>query len=82
MVKKAYNLFFKETLIKEPIMFIACRDHQVVLNVRRARITHEFGEATIELDGQEADIEAAVKQISEAGVQVESVLGDYLQQDL
>ena len=79
MAKKAFHLYFPQKLIKEPIMFMVARDYNLLLNIRRARITPEVGEATIELEGDLKDIEKAEKAFKDKGVKIESVLGDILE---
>ena len=79
MAKKAFHLFFPKNLIKEPIMFVVARDLRLLLNIRRAKITSEAGEATVELEGDAKDIEKAEKTFRERGVKVESVLGDIVE---
>ncbi|MDP3920046.1 MAG: NIL domain-containing protein [Candidatus Omnitrophota bacterium] len=79
MAKRAFQLYFPQNLIKEPIMFLIARDLNLVLNVRRAKITAEAGEATIELEGNEEHIEQAEKEMKAKGVKVESVLGDIVE---
>ncbi len=79
MAKKAFHLFFSQKLIKEPIMFLVARDNQLLLNIRRAKITPEAGEATVELEGQPADLEKAEKEFRAKGVVVEPVLGDIVE---
>lgn len=79
MIKKAFTLFFPQALIKEPIMYLVARDQNLILNVRRAKITAEFGEATVELEGQEKNINEAVRIFERKGVKVEPVSGDIIQ---
>lgn len=79
MAKRAYHLFFHQKLIKEPIMYVVARDNDLLLNIRRAKITAEFGEATIELEGDEAGIHAAEEAFRQKGVKVEPVLGDIIE---
>lgn len=79
MARKAYTLFFPQTLIKEPIMFLVARDNDLMLNIRRAKITAEFGEATIELEGEENSIRKAVSELQGKGVKVEPVSGDVIE---
>ena len=79
MAKKAFHLYFSQGLIKEPLMFVVARDHNLLLNIRRAKITAEFGEATVELEGAEKDINQAEKAFVQKGVKVESVLGDIVE---
>lgn len=61
MAKKIFHLVFPQKQIKEPVMFLAARDNHLLLNIRRAKIDHEVGEATIELEGAEKDIQNAEK---------------------
>lgn len=79
MAKKAFHLYFQQSLIKEPIMFVVARDHDLLLNIRRAKITPEVGEATVELEGELKNIERAEKAFKNKGVKVESVLGDIVE---
>ena len=79
MPKKAFHLFFPQKLIKEPIMYLAARDNNLLLNIRRAKITAEAGEATVELEGDLKDIEKAEKAMKAKGVNVEPVLGDIVE---
>jgi L-aspartate semialdehyde sulfurtransferase ferredoxin len=77
--KKAFNLYFSQNLIKEPIMFLVAREYNLLLNIRRAKITAEAGEATIELEGNEEQIEKAEKAFKDKGVKVQSVLGNIIE---
>ena len=79
MAKKAFQLYFPQKLIKEPIMFVVARDLNLLLNIRRAKITAEAGEATIELEGDSKNIERAEQTFKARGVKVESVLGDIVE---
>ena len=79
MAKKAFHLVFVQKLIKEPIMFLVARDCNLLLNIRRAKITAEAGEATIELEGNPADIEKAEKMFRQKGVEVDAVTGDIVE---
>ena len=79
MDKKAFHLVFPQKLIKEPIMFMVARDYNLLLNIRRAKITPEAGEATIELEGEPENIKTAERIFREKGVVVESVLGDIVE---
>ena len=79
MAKKAYHLYFSQKLIKEPIMFTVARDHNLLLNIRRAKITADMGEATIELEGEAQAIAKAEKAFKDKGVKVDSVLGDIVE---
>jgi len=79
MAKKAYHLFFEQKLIKEPIMYVVARDNDLLLNIRRAKITAETGDAMIELEGSEENIRKAEEAFRSRGVKVVSVLGDIVE---
>ncbi len=79
MAKKAYQLIFPQKLIKEPLMFMVARDHNLLLNIRRAKITAQAGEATVEFEGESKDIEAAEKILRSNGVEVEPLPGDIVE---
>ncbi len=76
IMKRAFKLVFEQVLIKEPIIFLAARDHNLVLNIRRARITSELGEATVELEGEEQDINKAITHLKSQGVIVDDAIGE------
>jgi ABC-type methionine transport system ATPase subunit len=79
VTRKAYHLIFPQKLIKEPIMFLAARDNNLLLNIRRAKISADAGEATVEFDGKDEDIQKAEKTLREKGVEVEPVTGDIVE---
>lgn len=79
MAKKAFHLVFPQKLIKEPVMYLAARDNQLLLNIRRAKITAEAGEATVEFEGNLENIEKAEQTLRQKGVGVEPVLGDIVE---
>lgn len=78
-MKKAFHLIFPQNLIREPIMFLVARDNNLVLSIRRARITDKAGEATVELEGDAKDLERAEGIFKEKGVKVENILGDVIE---
>ncbi len=78
-MKKSFHLIFPQKLIKEPIMFLVARDNGLLLNIRRAKITAQAGEATIELEGVAENIDKAEKTLKDSGVAVEPVMGDIVE---
>ena len=46
---------------------------KVVTNVRQASVTDEIGVVCLELEGQRADIKAAIKWLERMGIKVEPV---------
>ena len=60
-------------------MFVVARDYELLLNIRRAKITPEAGEATVELEGKLENIQKAEKAFLAKGVEVEPLLGDIVE---
>ena len=79
MAKKAFRLVFPQKQIQEPVMFVVARDNELLLNIRRAKITAEAGEATVELEGKLENIQKAEKAFLAKGVEVEPILGDIVE---
>ena len=76
MAKKQVTLIFPQHLIKEPVIYMMAKEHDVVPNIRRARVTESVGEVTLELEGSESSLKNAVGFLEKKGVKVESVSGD------
>jgi len=72
------KLFFPEALIREPVIARLVRLHDITPNIRRASIEDDIGWMVLDLDGDPADVRAAVDWLSEIGVEVEQ-LGDVLE---
>ena len=51
MAKQIVHLIFPQNLIKEPAIYTMAKKYDIIPNVRRAKITEEIGEVTLELDG-------------------------------
>ena len=76
MAKKQVTLIFPQHLIKEPVIYMMAKEHEVVPNIRRARVTESVGEVTLELEGSEDSLKKAVVFLEKKGVKVEPVVGD------
>ena len=76
MAKRAVTLIFPQHLIKEPVIYTLAKKFNLVPNIRRAKITETMGEVTLEIEGQEADLEKGLKDLESKGVKVEPVTGD------
>ncbi len=74
--KKRVTLVFPQKLIQEPIVFTMAMKFNVIPNIRKARVTETVGEMTLELEGEEKNLEKGIKFLEQKGVKVESVLGD------
>ena len=76
MAKRQVTLTFPQHLIKEPVIYTMARQYNLIPNIRRAKITETVGEVTLEIEGNEKDLEAGLKDIVSKGVKVEPVTGD------
>jgi len=66
-------LMYPPKLIKKPLLWQLAQKFKVVTNIRQASVTDEIGIVSLELDGQRADIKAAIKWLEKLGVSVEPV---------
>jgi len=78
-MKKRIKLTFPQRLIKEPVIFTMAREHNVMPNIRRARVTETVGEMVLELEGTEENLEKGIKFLRAQGVDVELVEGDIIE---
>lgn len=78
-MKRRVKLMFPQVLIKEPVIFAMAKKYDIMPNIRRARITDTVGEMVLELEGEPANLDEAVKSLSEQGIDVEPVEGDVLE---
>lgn len=76
MARKQVTLIFPQHLIKEPVIYMMAKEHDVVPNIRRARVTEQMGEVTLELEGSDEQLKRAVAFLEKKGVKVEPVVGD------
>ena len=76
MARKQVTLIFPQHLIKEPVIYMMSKEHDVIPNIRRAKVTESVGEVTLELEGSEDSLKKAVAFLEKKGVKVEPVVGD------
>lgn len=79
MAKRMVHLIFPQRLIKKPVIYTMAKKYDVVPNIRRARITEEVGEVTLELSGTKENLEKARKYLERIGVKFEPVVGDIVE---
>ena len=72
------QLIYPEDKIKEPVICRVCKNFDVILNIRTAKVTAEVGILTVEMEGEEEEIERAIEYIRSAGVSVSPVEGDVM----
>ncbi len=69
------QLIYPEDLVKEPILCAVCKNFDIVLNIRTAKVTKDTGVLAVEMDGEAEEIEKAIKFIEERGVSVQPIEG-------
>lgn len=66
-------LMFPAKLITRPIIYELGQKFPVITNIRQASVNSEVGLVSLELEGERADIKAAISWLEELGVKVEPV---------
>jgi len=64
---------FPPRLIKEPLVWRLGQKFRIVTNIRQASVTDEIGIVSLELDGPEDQLQAAIRWLEKLGVSVEPV---------
>ena len=73
MAIQRFYLTYSQEKIKEPIIYAVGKKFRVVTNIRSASVSDHVGIVGLELDGDLAEIDAAVKWIADQGVKVEPI---------
>lgn len=66
-------LMYPPRLIQRPIVWELGHKFPVVTNVRQCSVTDEIGIVCLELEGERAQIKAAIKWLEKQGIRVEPV---------
>ncbi len=69
------QLIYPEDKVKEPILCMVCKNFDVIINIRTAKVTKDTGILTVEMDGRIEEIEKAIKFMEESGVLVQPIEG-------
>jgi L-aspartate semialdehyde sulfurtransferase ferredoxin len=73
MAIERFYLTYNQDRIKEPIIYTVGQKFRVVTNIRSASVSDHIGIVGLELDGEQGQIDAAVKWIAAQGVKVEPI---------
>jgi hypothetical protein len=68
-------LIFPPDLVREPVIYTVAKTHNLVPNIRKARVTEKAGEATLDLTGTEEDLRRGVEYLTGLGVKVKPMGG-------
>lgn len=78
MNKKIYLTYPTDT-IKEPLLYLANREFNVVTNIRQATVSDSVGVMALELEGEDSEIEKFIKFFEDKGVKVEPIELDIIE---
>ena len=73
MAKRRVMLSFTPETSSEPIIYNIGQQFNVITNIRQANLTEDKGWITLELDGEDKDIEAGIAWVISKGVRVDPV---------
>jgi ABC-type methionine transport system ATPase subunit len=73
MVKRRVIMNFPQELLKEPIIYNLGQQFNVVTNIQQADITEDSGCLTLELEGDEKQIEDGLAWVMSRGVRVDLI---------
>jgi len=73
MAIQRFYLTYNQERIKDPIIYQVGKKFRVVTNIRSASVSDHIGIVGLELDGEQGEIDSAVKWIAEQGVKVEPI---------
>ncbi|MBI5504864.1 MAG: NIL domain-containing protein [Deltaproteobacteria bacterium] len=68
-----FYLTYNQDRIKEPVIYWVGQKFRVVTNIRAASVSDHIGIVALELEGDQDEINAAVKWIAGQGVKVEPI---------
>jgi len=73
MAIERFYLTYSQERIKEPIIYLVGKKFAVVTNIRTASVSDHVGIVGLELDGDQHEIDKAVRWIADQGVKVEPI---------
>ena len=79
MARRRVKLTFARDAVTQPVIYEIGHQFSVITNIRRADITRDEGWVVLELEGNEDDIDAAVKYCEDKGVRVTAAEGDVVE---
>ena len=66
-------LTFPKDLVKEPLVCLMAKKFDILFNIRGSTVTAEMGLVALEIDGERAEVDKAVKWLKDKGVIVEPI---------
>ena len=78
-IKKHLDLIFPQGLIKEPVIWMVTKEFDLCFNIRRAKVTRMTGEMVLEFEGEQDQINGAIKYLEDKGIQVKPITHDIIE---
>ena len=73
MTKRRVMFSFTSDTAAEPIIYNLGQQFNIVINIRQANLTEDRGWIILELDAEDADIEAGIAWVTSKGVRVDPI---------
>jgi ABC-type methionine transport system ATPase subunit len=73
MATRRVYLTYNEGSVTKPLIYLMGQKFDVITNVRIASIKGDMGLVALQIDGEEAELEAALAWITSEGVTVEPI---------
>ncbi len=78
-MKLRLYLTFDESSVTKPVIWQLGRDFDIVTNIRTAEVKEHMGLVGLELEGDEATLNAGIAWLKTQGVQVEPIEQDVIE---
>ena len=72
-VSERVYLTFPKQLVKEPLVCQMAKKFDILFNIRGSSVTAEMGLVALEIDGDRAEVDKAIKWLKDKGVIVEPI---------
>ena len=72
-VSERIYLTFPKNLVKEPLVCQLAKKFDILFNIRGSTVTAEMGLVALEIDGERAEVDKAIKWLKDKGVIVEPI---------
>jgi ABC-type methionine transport system ATPase subunit len=79
VAKRRVKLTFPREAVTQPVIYELGHTCGVITNIRRADITRDEGWVILEIEGEEAQLDAATRYCEERGVRVTPAEGDVVE---
>ena len=74
-IKKNIHFEFDQKLVREPLLYKINRSFDVIVNIRGASVTDQGGFMSLELEGEQSEIQRVLEYLRSQGVKLAEGLG-------